>query len=268
MEKKQLPQFTESINDRTVTGIFAVHGHVDDGSDRSHPGAFLNTAVNGRSRTKFLWMHDRNTPPIARIDSFRELNRAELPEKVLSYAPDATGGVEVTRTYNASPLAEWVLMGIKDGSIDEMSYAYIPTRFDFEETDDRQIRNLRELKLFDISDVNWGEQEATLAAKSGLESGLPFEQHIKTVVSTVDELVDRFHSRWEARQKSGRRFSAVSIQEMESGIDQIMAGMARIKGLIESATPVPEKSLHEDLLRLRSASTALRRTARDLGVQV
>src|SRR5690349_10318507 len=99
MEQKAQHHEVKSIEERTVVGIVCVHGNVDDGGDRSHPGSFADTHVNGRDRARFLWMHNASEPPIATINYVREVSRDQLPQKVLSYAPDATGGVEVSRTY-------------------------------------------------------------------------------------------------------------------------------------------------------------------------
>ena len=48
IETKSLPQFHTKIDGRTVRGIFAVHGNVDAGGDRSHPGSFGDFLAGGR----------------------------------------------------------------------------------------------------------------------------------------------------------------------------------------------------------------------------
>ena len=51
-------------------------------------------------------------PPIASIKEIREVGREELPDTVLKHAPEATGGVSVTREYyKGIDLADWVLAG-------------------------------------------------------------------------------------------------------------------------------------------------------------
>jgi hypothetical protein len=76
-------------------------------------------------------------------------------------------------------------MGIKSGAINEMSFGYDPTKFDFEEIDDqksgrkRLVRNLRELRLWDTSDVNWGMNPATMA---NVKSAIPYHDY-----GTADE---------------------------------------------------------------------------------
>lgn len=194
MEYKALPTFTKSIDDRTVVGVFAVHGNVDSGGDRSHPGSFSKT-LESLARIKSLWQHDMFAPPIAKVDSLRELSRDDLPSAVLAKAPDATGGVEVVRTYLDTPRGEEILTGIKAGAITEMSYAYDAIKFDFEELDGKSIRNLREVRLYEVSDVNWGMNEATVGAKSS--NAL---------------VLERLAAMLEAAQKSGARHSAADVE--------------------------------------------------------
>src|SRR6188472_1487140 len=128
-EYKQLRHATKSIDGRTVTGIAAVHGNVDDGGDKSWPGSFADTNVDGRDRAVFLWMHDSSAPPTASINYVREVPRAQLPPKVLEFAPDATGGVEVSRSYLDTPRGNEILAGLTAGALNEMSYAYMPIQY-------------------------------------------------------------------------------------------------------------------------------------------
>jgi len=166
MEIKATSHFIKSITDRTVTGIFAVHGNVDSGFDRSHPGSFSRTLQENAKRIRFLWQHDASQPPIARVDSMREISREELPIEILNKAPEATGGVEVTRTYLATPRGDEVLTAIKDGALNEMSYAYDAVHPSITKMPDgTQIRELNEVRLYEASDVNWGMNAATVGAK-------------------------------------------------------------------------------------------------------
>lgn len=158
-----------SINDRTVTGIFSVFGNMDSYADIIHNGAFSKTLSERAGRVLHLWQHDMDAPPIALIDSIREVPRQALPAEVLMRAPTATGGAEVTRTYLDTPRANEVLTAIRSGAPLEMSFAFDAVRFDFEESASSPlgvVRNLRELKLYETSDVNWGANSATVAAKA------------------------------------------------------------------------------------------------------
>lgn len=161
----------ESTNAFIKKGICAVMGNIDSWDDRIHPGAFVRSLNSGRQRVRHLWNHQSGNPPIASIKELKEVGRDELPADVLKYAPEATGGLLVEREYyKNNPLSQWVLEGINKGDITEMSFAYDVLQADEtvevdEETEKRRvIRELRELKLYDTSDVNWGMNAATVAA--------------------------------------------------------------------------------------------------------
>lgn len=185
MQIKSTNHFLKSINGREVNGIFAVHGNVDDGQDRSWPGSFAKTIQERNDRIRFLWQHDMSAPPIAKVVAIREVGRNELPDAVLVKAPEAMGGVEVTREYLDTPRGNEVLEGIKTGAITEMSYAYDAVKYDFEEDPNARsewdrVRNLREVRLYEVSDVLWGMNPATQGSKSVL---LPHLQWIIDVLA-------------------------------------------------------------------------------------
>lgn len=167
---KQFPYFNikaESTG-RTRKGIAAVFGNIDAAGDRIIPGAFAETIKNNRGRVKHLWNHDFSTPPIASIVELKEVGREDLPQEVLDYAPEATGGLLVSREYYKNELADWVLQAIDKGDVSEMSFGYDVLRYEEvkEERDgtELRIRELKELRLYDTSDVNWGCNAATVAA--------------------------------------------------------------------------------------------------------
>lgn len=267
MEQKLLPQFTKTIDDRSVTGIFAVHGNIDEGSDRSWPGSFSNVAVKGRDRARFLWMHNSYDPPTAAIDYIREIDRNELPTSVLGFAPDATGGVEVKRTYLDTPRGNEILEGLRKGAIEEMSYAYDVTRFDFETVDERQVRNIREVKLFDVSDVTWGMNPATVAVKSKLLGGLTLVDNFSTVLDAVKELEVRCDDLMSIRidqrthqARSGRVFSAANVASMIELKEALAALLVKFDDLLSRAEPEKAASiadearaLHFEYLRIESS---------------
>lgn len=162
---------TKTIEDRTVTGISAVIGNIDSYSDIIHRGAFKKTIQENGSRVRHLWQHDYERPPIAAIRDLREVGRDELPAEVRERFPEAIGGLLVARRYLETPRGDEVLAGIEAGAINEMSIAYNPVKWDYEERDGEDgplVRNLRELRLWDTSDVNWGANPATVASKAAL----------------------------------------------------------------------------------------------------
>jgi HK97 family phage prohead protease len=234
MDYKTLPFFLKELDkkNRTVTGIFAVHGNVDSGFDMSVNGSFAKRLSDGRARTRFLWNHNSMNPPIASIKDVREVGRDELPAKVLEWAPDATGGMLVTRKYYEDiPLSDWVFKGIEEGDITEMSYAYDVHEYSIKEREDgqRPIRVLNEVELYDISDVNWGMNPATSGVKGLPVTGTTFVQHSALVESTIEEFLARVKDRKNFRADEGRSLSEQTrgrLQKMASEIEAILAETA------------------------------------------
>lgn len=149
---------------RLVVGMASIFGNVDSGGDIVHAGAFKKTLKERQQRVKHLWMHDPYLPPVAAITDLREVGEEELPEKVRDLYPEATGGLQVTREYLDTERGNEILEGIKAGAITEMSFAYDLVKWDFDE--DEEVNNLRELRLWDTSDVTWGMNAATVAGKN------------------------------------------------------------------------------------------------------
>lgn len=230
MEYKTVPYFVKEMDakTRTVTGVFAVHGNVDNGGDMSVNGAFGKRLGDGsRSRVRFLWNHNAMNPPIASVKSVREATREELPAKVLDWAPDATGGVEVTRKYYSDiPLADWVFKAIEEGDVTEMSYAYDIHEHSIKKLDDgREIRVLQDVELYDISDVNWGMNPATAGVKGLPVPGTTFIQHSALVEATVEEFLNRVRDRKNFREQEGRTLSEATrgrLAKMAAEIETIL----------------------------------------------
>lgn len=173
MEYKAIPSFAKVEDDRTVSGFASVFGNVDNGGDRVMPGAFKKTIAEGMRRVKHLWSHNPFEPPTAAIKEIREAGRRELPDEVLDLYPDAKGGLLVTRVYLDTPRGNEILEGIKSGAISEMSFGFDVMKWENEEVKDGElkgmmVRNLKELRLWDTSDVTWGMNSATVAAKAGV----------------------------------------------------------------------------------------------------
>lgn len=236
---------TMGIEDRTVTGIFCVHGNVDDGDgwtssgDRSHPGLFGDFTVDGRKRAVFLWQHRMGDPPIATIDKLFEVGKADLPAPVRLYAPDATGGVAVTRTYLETPRGDEVLAGLKAGALAEMSYAYEILRSDEEKREGNDyippIRNIYEAELLDVSDVNLGMNPATSA--DGSKNGLPLSLEHDAVLAAVHAYIDRYKAVAALRAKDGRVLSGENRKRIEDAVGAMDTARATLSDLLTATEP-------------------------------
>lgn len=245
-EYKTLQHATKSIDGRTVIGIAAVHGNVDEGGDKSWPGSFADTTIDGRDRAVFLWMHDSGDPPTASINYVREIKARELPPAVLSYAPDATGGVEISRTYLDTPRGNEILTAITAGAIDEMSYAYVPIAYDYEELDGKTIRNLRKVQIYDYSDVTWGMNPATVGSKSDWKIR-PLADHASALEDAIAIFSTRLAELKERRAKAGRTFSAANTTRIVTIADAMAEAAADLKTMVANAAPAQSSN---DALRL------------------
>lgn len=178
-ELKVFPGNVKAVNGNEVTGIFSVFGNLDDYNDRLWPGCFTKTLQERAGQFLHLWQHDFSSPPTAVITDIAEVGRDGLPEQVLSKAPDAMGGVSVTRKYLDTERAREVLSAITAGSPLQMSFAYDAIKYDFEELPGakyewERLRNIREVRLYETSDVLWGANDATVAAKGLLQLPMDF----------------------------------------------------------------------------------------------
>lgn len=266
-EYKAIKATVMGIDGRTVTGIFAVHGNVDEGGDRSHPGLVGDGTVDGRRRTVFLWQHQSTDPPIATIDRIFEVAQIDLPPAVKLYAPVASGGVAVTRTYLETPRGDEVLAGVKSGAITEMSYAFDLTRWDFEDQGDgmRPIRNLYQAELYDISDVNWGMNPATSADGQKDWKVRPFVEHSDAVEAVLAEYGARVRELKDRHVKEGRVLSGENRKRIESTIEALNGATEALKSLLAASEPQKDGG-HQDTNALRAAWSRQQQRLRELGV--
>lgn len=222
MEYKSIPTAIKSIDGRAVVGIFAVHGNIDSYGDISHPGSFAKTIAERGARVKYLWNHDMlGSVPTAAIKGLREITRDELPSSVIQAAPDATGGVEVTREYLDTPKGNEILHAIKAGAIDEMSYGYDPLTFSFSEIDQKQVRNLHEVKLWEVSDVIFGANPATVGSK---------------LYMPLSMLLLQLEAHMDMTNKAGARHSSSDMKALNSIHTAVVAlGADECKGVMSSS---------------------------------
>ena len=168
MEFKTVSVENKVIDDRTVEGIPSVMGILDLANDKITNRAFKKTIRERSEKVRHLWQHDNYSPPIAKILNLEEIGREDLPKSILKKYPEATGGLKVTRRDLETERGNEVLAGIKAGAINEMSIGYDAIKVEFTtlKQDNRvkvPIRVLKEVALWDTSDVNWGMNPATAA---------------------------------------------------------------------------------------------------------
>ncbi len=157
-----------------VEAIVAVMGSVDEGRDRIMPGAFSKTIQERASKVRVLDQH--NADSVMRVlgkpTALREMTRAELPGELLQQYPDATGGLYArTQFFLDTPEGKGAFTRLAQGGLDEWSIGYDALDVDYttEVKDGKtvRVRNLKTIRLWEVSPVLWGMQPATttLSAK-------------------------------------------------------------------------------------------------------
>ena len=107
-----------------------------------HPGAFAKTLDESqrRDKVKILLQHDIFTP-------------LGLPTRLFEGGEGLVLEAKISRTRDGVD----TLILMRDGVLDALSIGFDPVKFDFEELPDgTMIRNIREIRLFEISIVTFG----------------------------------------------------------------------------------------------------------------
>jgi phage head maturation protease len=175
IERKSFKAHIKAIENRTVTQVFSVFDVIDVYQERVKPGAFKKTISERLDRIKVLWQHNYFLPPVATLDAAREIGRESIPDEILEKFPTASGALEADVTYLNTERGEEILAGIEGGAITENSIGFDiiqEKRTEIEvEGSKIKVRDLIELRLWDLSPVNWGANPATFNQKLAV----PFE---------------------------------------------------------------------------------------------
>lgn len=144
---------------RSVTGLFSCAGLIDYVSDVVRPGAFLNSFAT--IKPLFLWSHNVNEVPTAKVTGVRELGPAQLPSELRELG--ATGAAEVTRQYLTHERAQASFEAVKAGAMSQMSFGFNIVRMAFGEQAGEKVRFLDEVECLEISDVVFGAMSQTVS---------------------------------------------------------------------------------------------------------
>jgi len=172
MEHKEFPAVVTDIDadQGIVTAIFAVMGNVDSGGDMIHPGAFTKTFSERGGQIMVLDNHriDSVMSILGKPLGLRELGRNSLPAPLIDAYPDANGAAEAEIQFLLdTPEGKGAFTRIKDGALSRWSFGYDTLDHDYStvKQDDgveQTVRNLRTLKLYELSPVLFAMNEATM----------------------------------------------------------------------------------------------------------
>ncbi len=169
---------TKATDAGIVETVFAVMGNVDEGGDVIHPGAFSKTFAERGRKVRVLDHHRTGSimDAIGKPLELRELTRDQLPGDVLARFPDATGGAYAkVQLLMDTEEGRGAFARIKAGAVDEWSFGYDALDADYSKAvkdgAEVTVRNLRSLRLHELSPVLWGMNRATqtISAKAEAE---------------------------------------------------------------------------------------------------
>jgi HK97 family phage prohead protease len=199
MEHKTFP--AEVVKADVVQGIvetvWAVMGNVDEGLDVIHQGAFTKTFAERGRKVRLLDQHQ--TDSVLRVLgkplAFRELARAELPDTIKARLPEVTGGAWARVQFNMNTAnGQDAFHLLHAGDVDEWSFGYDVLDADFSKAtkngEEVTVRNLRTLKLWEISPVIWGMNQETTTTGTKQRESKPwniFPEDEQFCVYQVDE---------------------------------------------------------------------------------
>jgi len=175
MERKTFQAFMTKVDEDQgiVEPVFAVFGNVDSGQDRLWPNSFVKTFLERGGKVRVLDAH--NTDSVLRALgkplAFRELGRDELPADLLARHPDATGGAWAKLQFNMKTQAGHdAFQHVKAGDVTEWSFGYDALDVDYtkelHEGKEVTVRNLRTVRLYEVSPVLFGMNSATTTASA------------------------------------------------------------------------------------------------------
>ena len=234
----------KASGDGNYEGHFSIFKNLDDGWDVMHPGAFLKTIAERKDRVKVFYGHDW--------------------EKLVGPAPttlqeDTLGLFAAGKITTASFWGKEVWELMKDNALNEGSIGYEAVKFDLENPTDGKgymVRNLREVKLYEISFVPLGMNPLTQvnAMKSALSirGGDGLIDYMTAQAGSMGALVDAV--------KAGRMLSAANREKVQNARGALEGALDVLKELLEAADADSGKAAsHSALLeyRLRAAGQAL-----------
>lgn len=168
MQIKSVPfECKVNADHRTFEGHAAVFGNVDEGGDRIKKGAFKKTLQERfpKGQIKTLWLH---RDPLGMPTELREDDQ----------------GLFFRSTVSKTALGNDALELMHDGVVNQMSFGYDTVKSGMIMEDDEEIRELLELKLYEISPVLFPMNEATaITAVKQLIEVAPLPDNVKALLS-------------------------------------------------------------------------------------
>lgn len=174
MEHKQVEALVTAIDEGKgeVTAVFSVFGNIDSYKDRIMPGAFAKTFQERGHKVAVLDNHSTISTGdvVGKTISLRELKQGEVPPEITARFPMATGAAEIVSKFEPDPQKDArsaaTFYRLKNGWVKDWSFGYDAKDYDYSEEvldgKSESIRNLRTIKLYEVSPVIWGANDGAM----------------------------------------------------------------------------------------------------------
>ena len=192
MERKEFDAIVTDIDadQGIVKAIFAVMGNIDSGGDVIHSGAFTKTFSERGNQIMVLDNHriDSVMSILGKPLGFRELDRHSLPAPLVDAYPDANGAAEAEIQFLLdTPEGKGAFTRIKGGALSKWSFGYDALDPDYskikgDDGTEQTVRNLRTIKLYELSPVLFAMNEATMT--TGFKGDGPEPEDTKAPMKT------------------------------------------------------------------------------------
>lgn len=191
------------IEEGIFSGYAAVFGNVDSGGDVIEPGAFTKTIAENQDRVKILALHNDCWLPIGRPLELREDSK----------------GLFIKAKISDTSMGRDIKVLLKDGVLCELSIGYDPVVFEY---DEKGIRHLKEVKLWEVSVVTWAmNQEAVITDYKDARDVADM------VSSVVEEAAEEI--------KAGRKISGARLKALEEASASMKAATKALDSIIREA---------------------------------
>jgi len=213
------------MDSRTISGYAAIFGNIDEGWDRISKGAFRKS-ISERfkkskpSKVKLLWQH------------YMPLG---MPTKLF----EDSMGLGFEAKVSETPFGDECLTYMDDGVVSQMSFGYDVIKKEYiQEDDGREIRNLKELKLYEISPVTFPMNEETaITAVQKMVAGAPINDEAKSLLILAARMGIKTLGHTEEGDDESTELNEELIITLESKVGLLIEELKAVKALVQPTDP-------------------------------
>jgi HK97 family phage prohead protease len=149
-------------NTGELEGYMSVFGNVDQGGDVVVPGAFKKTFAD--------WSRAKTPMPLV---ADHELSTAGVIGSVTQMAEDGVGA-KIRARFSSTQKAQDIRTNMVEGHYNGLSFTYEPLQHSMGTKDGRQVRYLKEVKVYEATVTPFPMNQLALASAKAADSSKPY----------------------------------------------------------------------------------------------